>query len=99
MARDKKTEPAARKPLKQERAAARGLARSASERYTVSGHLRRLLMRQVESGKPLLQLAREAGVSQSTLFRFITEKKTLTLDVVDRLCEFFGLELRGRLGD
>jgi plasmid maintenance system antidote protein VapI len=42
-------------------------------------------------------LAEDSGVSQSSLQRFVTEERGLTIENVDRLCEFFGLELTGPL--
>jgi len=38
-------------------------------------------------------VARDSGVSQSALQRFVTEERDLYLATADRLCEFFGMHL------
>jgi plasmid maintenance system antidote protein VapI len=39
------------------------------------------------------QVAREAGVNQGSLSRFINGKRSLTLPVAERLMVFFGLRV------
>ena len=58
---------------------------------TVSGCLRW----QIEHcGKTRYQIAKETGVDQAALHRFIVGKTGLNLDTVDTLADYFGLELR-----
>ncbi len=45
------------------------------------------------SGKSLNQLGKESGVSQPQLSRFLAGKRTLTLPMVDKLCDALGLRL------
>lgn len=57
--------------------------------------LRRAIL---DSGMTYLALERETGVSRASIMRFVTDERTLRLDMADRLAAFFGLELveRGR---
>jgi transcriptional regulator with XRE-family HTH domain len=45
------------------------------------------------SGKSLNQLGKDSGVATPQLSRFMQGKRTLTLPVVDKLCEALHLEL------
>ncbi|HPF40815.1 MAG TPA: helix-turn-helix transcriptional regulator [Phycisphaerae bacterium] len=46
-------------------------------------------------GRTLNALAIDAGVSYSILYRFVTgERRTITLDVAERLCVALGLKLK-----
>ena len=47
--------------------------------------------------RPVHRIAREAGVSQAVLSRFVNGKRGLTLSTVDRLCGVMDLGLH-RLG-
>jgi len=46
------------------------------------------------SGKSRYAIAKESGVAESQLSRFVNDKRQLSLDAVDTLAEYFGLELR-----
>lgn len=46
-----------------------------------------------ESGRPLLQVAREAGVERASLSRFVRGLNSLRLDVADKLAVYFGLTI------
>ena len=45
------------------------------------------------SGKSVLSIARDTGLAQSSLSRFVTDVRTLRLDKADVLAEYLGLEL------
>jgi transcriptional regulator with XRE-family HTH domain len=48
-------------------------------------------------GMSRYRIARELGVSESTLSRFMSGERGLTLKTLDKLCEFLGLQLsKGR---
>ncbi|HKB05369.1 MAG TPA: helix-turn-helix transcriptional regulator [Gemmataceae bacterium] len=47
-----------------------------------------------DSGLPLLRIAGEAKVERASLSRFMAGKRSLRLNVADRLAEYFGLELK-----
>lgn len=47
----------------------------------------------LDSGLPLLRIARETGVQRASLSRFVRGKNSLRLDVADKLAAYFGLEL------
>jgi len=47
----------------------------------------------VDSGLPLLRLAKETGIARASLIRFVRGETSLRLDIADRLAVFFGLEL------
>ncbi|HJZ92847.1 MAG TPA: hypothetical protein VKE40_18375 [Gemmataceae bacterium] len=47
-----------------------------------------------DSGLPLLRIAGEARVERASLSRFMACKRSLRLDVADRLAAYFGLELK-----
>jgi len=47
-----------------------------------------------DSGLPLLRIAGEAKVERASLSRFMAGKRSLRLDVADRLAAYFGLELK-----
>lgn len=64
-----------------------------------SESLRRLIER---SGLSRYEIARQSGVSESSLSRFLSGERGLTTDSVDRLAAFLGLSLtvtRKRNGD
>lgn len=48
----------------------------------------------VESGLPLLRLAKESGVARGSLIRFACGESSLRLDCADKLAVYFGLELK-----
>jgi plasmid maintenance system antidote protein VapI len=54
------------------------------------------VIRQVirDSGLPLLRIAGEAKVERASLSRFMAGKRSLRLDMADRLAAYLGLELR-----
>jgi hypothetical protein len=57
----------------------------------LSGPLRRAI---VESGIPFHQLQEQTGVERASISRFVAGKRSLRLDVADRLAAQLGLELR-----
>jgi plasmid maintenance system antidote protein VapI len=50
----------------------------------------------VASGLPYLMLERETGVDRTSIQRFVDGRRSLRLDMADRLAAFFELELVGR---
>ena len=58
---------------------------------SVSDQLRQAI---AGSGISLRQDARESGVNDAQLSRFMRNERGLTTATVDRLCEYLGLELR-----
>jgi DNA-binding phage protein len=46
------------------------------------------------TGKRMTVIAREAGVSQPILFRFVSGERDLTLRSAEKLAVYLGLELR-----
>ena len=58
---------------------------------TISQQLRQAI---ASSGLSLCQVARECGVNDAQLSRFMRDERGLTTATVDRLCEYLGLELR-----
>lgn len=67
---------------------------SRTVRLTLEKSIKRALS---ESGKSVNSIAKESGVSQPVLQRFISGKRSLTLDTAERLCDFLGLELKPRV--
>ena len=47
----------------------------------------------LDSGRPLLRIARDTGVQRASLSRFVHGKNSLRLDVADKLAAYFGLAL------
>ena len=47
-----------------------------------------------DSGFSLYRVAKGAGVGYSSLHRFMSGERAVSLDVFDRLCASLGLELR-----
>jgi antitoxin component HigA of HigAB toxin-antitoxin module len=45
------------------------------------------------SGKPLMAIERETGVSRGSIMRFLRRRQFLRLDMADRLAQHFGLVL------
>jgi hypothetical protein len=62
-------------------------------RGTVSKVLRRAIR---DSGKTLYRIAKDAGIDYMSLHRFAHGKTMLSLDAVDRVCAYLGLELMRR---
>jgi plasmid maintenance system antidote protein VapI len=56
----------------------------------ISDVLRRAIL---DSGLPLLRIAKETGVQRASLSRFVRGKNSLRLDMADKLATYFGLEL------
>src|SRR5262249_4823405 len=59
-------------------------------RSTVSEELRRAI---IGSGLPFQVLERETGVTRASISRFVAGKRTLRLDMVDKLAPYLGLML------
>ncbi len=52
------------------------------------------------TGKSVNSIAKQSGVPQAVLQRFVTGQRGMTLDTVERLCAYLGLELRSvKAGD
>ena len=47
----------------------------------------------LDSGLPLLQLAERTGIERASLSRFLAGKRSLRLDMADKLAVYFGLKL------
>ena len=47
----------------------------------------------LDSGMPLLRLAKTTGVERASLSRFVAGKRSLRLDMADKLAVYFGLTL------
>ena len=47
----------------------------------------------LDSGLPLLRIARATGVQRASLSRFVRGKNSLRLDLADKLATYFGLRL------
>jgi plasmid maintenance system antidote protein VapI len=52
--------------------------------------LRRAIL---DSGLPLLRIAEATGVERASLSRFVAGKRSLRLDMADKLAAYFGLTL------
>jgi plasmid maintenance system antidote protein VapI len=48
----------------------------------------------VESGIPYLQIQEKTGIERSSISRFVTGKRSLRLDLADKLAAYFGLILK-----
>jgi plasmid maintenance system antidote protein VapI len=48
----------------------------------------------VESGFPFLKIEQDTGIHRASVSRFVAGKRSLRLDVADKLAAYFGLELR-----
>lgn len=59
-------------------------------RNSITDKLRRAIL---DSGLPLLRIAQETGVERASLSRFVAGKRSLRLDVADKLAAYFGLTL------
>lgn len=46
-----------------------------------------------QSGKPMLQIAKEASIARASLIRFIRGERSLRLDIADKLAAYFELVL------
>jgi len=57
---------------------------------TLTEVLRRTI---AESGVSLLQIERATGIHRASISRFVAGKRSLRLDVADKLAPYFGLEL------
>lgn len=59
----------------------------------MSDSLRRAI---VESGTSFLRIEKDTGVQRACISRFVAGKRSLRLDIADRLAAYLGLELRPR---
>ncbi len=62
----------------------------------MSDPLRRAI---IESKIPLLQIEQATGVHRASISRFISGKRSLHLDVADKLAAYLGLELTSKRKD
>jgi transcriptional regulator with XRE-family HTH domain len=46
-----------------------------------------------QSGKPLYRLAKESGVSQPIIYRFVSGERDIRLETAEKLAASLGLEL------
>jgi plasmid maintenance system antidote protein VapI len=56
----------------------------------ITDALRRAIL---DSGLPFLRIAQETGVERASLSRFVAGKRSLRLDMADKLAAYFGLTL------
>lgn len=68
------------------------IRKSSTKRQTIGAILRTMIR---ESGATVAAIAREAGIAQPVLYRFVSGERDLTLRTADKLVAYFGLELRG----
>jgi len=61
-----------------------------SKRIPFSGQLRQALL---DSDVTLYRIGKETGVDKSVLSKFTHGKRGVSLDSIDTLCEYLGLEL------
>lgn len=50
------------------------------------------------SGKSLYQIAKDTGIANPILYRFMSGQREPSLGTIDRLCSYLGLELRKAKG-
>ena len=67
------------------------LAREARDEPTLSGELRRAIH---SSGLSLSEIVKQAGITPVMLSEFLTGERTLRSDVLDRLAQALGYELK-----
>ena len=64
---------------------------------TITDTLRRSILEGIESGELTYKgLGRDTGVSRMSIMRFASGKRSLRLDMADKLAEYFGLGLAKR---
>jgi hypothetical protein len=49
-----------------------------------------------DSGKTLYRISKDSGVPYASLHRFMAGKRAVSLEALELLCDFLGLELRPR---
>jgi lambda repressor-like predicted transcriptional regulator len=47
-----------------------------------------------DSGQSLYLISKESGVPYATLHRFMAGKRAVSMEALERLCDYLGLELR-----
>ncbi len=57
---------------------------------TISDVLRKAIS---DSNLPLLQIAEQTGIERASLSRFVAGKRTLRLDMAEKLASYFGFTL------
>jgi len=62
-------------------------------RQTLEETIKQLL---AATGESVNSLAKQSGVSQPVLHRFLSGQRGLKLDTAEKLCVFLGLELKKR---
>ena len=64
---------------------------------TITDILRRTILDAIEAGRTTYKgLGRDTGVSRMSIMRFAAGKRSLRLDMADKLAEHFGLVLTRR---
>ena len=64
---------------------------------TITDILRRAILEAIEAGRVTYKgLGRDTGVSRMSIMRFASGKRSLRLDMADKLAEHFGLRLAKR---
>lgn len=77
-------------PMRLQLARMFGIHDKGNETMTLSEQLREA----IRTYGSVYAVARDSGVSQSVLQRFVTEERDVYLETADRLADFFELELR-----
>ena len=68
-----------------------------SNTTTITDRLRRAILEAIEAGRATFKgLGRETGVSRMSIVRFAAGKRSLRLDMADKLAAHFGLELTAK---
>jgi transcriptional regulator with XRE-family HTH domain len=47
-------------------------------------------------GETMYKIAKDSGCPYATVFRFMAGRRSVSLNVFDKLCDYLGLELRER---
>jgi plasmid maintenance system antidote protein VapI len=70
------------------------MARRKKPKATLSDQLRQRIADWADqSGRSLYELSRDAKVDRATLSRFLTKRRTITLETADRLAAVLGVRL------
>ncbi|MCA9120999.1 MAG: helix-turn-helix transcriptional regulator [Planctomycetaceae bacterium] len=67
------------------------MSKSKTKRKTLAEQIRQAI---IDSGITQYRIAKDTGISQPLLTRFVNGDRGISLDTADKLIEYLGLELR-----
>ena len=67
------------------------MSKRKTRRKTLANQLRQAI---ADSGKSQYRIAKDTGIAQPVISRFVNSDRNISLETADKLMQYFGLELK-----